>query len=204
MRRPASARGLMGSVHVAQARFEVEHARDPGAALARAREELHAAMEQNSQDAEMWLQLGKAQALQVRWKEQHGPLPPEAMEETAKSFEKAITLSPDEPEYRLEAGVFYRQWAEQRKRSGHEDGPKLQRGFELAEQVLKARSDWPVALALRASIRLELAETASPQNQRTWRSQALTELTQALANNPNLTHEWSGPLAVARRLSTVP
>ncbi|CAM4507031.1 serine/threonine-protein kinase [Corallococcus exiguus] len=192
-------RGLVGTVRVAQARFEVEHARSPGAQLARAREDLHAAMEQNSRDAELWLQLGKAQALQARWEERHGPLPPGAMEEAAKSFEKAIALSPDDPGYRLEAGRFYRLWAGQQKRAGHEDGPRFQRGLELAEQVLRARPDWPVARALRASIRLELDETARPGDRLTWQNQALEELTQALAINPNLSHEWSGLLAAARR-----
>ena len=161
-------------------------------------------MEKNSQDAQMWLQLGKAQAIQARWKEQLGALRPEDMEEAARSFERAISLSPDEPEYRLQAGLFYRLWAEQQKRAGLEHGPKLQRGRELAEQALKARPDWPAARALRASLRLELAGTTSPEDPRTERSQALEELSQALASNPNLTHEWSGLLAGAQRLGAIP
>ncbi|RKH51078.1 protein kinase domain-containing protein, partial [Corallococcus llansteffanensis] len=188
-------RGLLGTVHVLQARFEVDHGRDPGAELAGALEELHAALEKNPRDAEPWLQLGKAQALQARWTARRGPVPPEALSEAAKSFEKAITLSPEEPEYRLEAGRFYLQGAERLK---------LQRGLELAEQVLKARPDWPVGMALHASLRLALAETASPEDPRAWRRQALEELTQALTRNPNLGHEWSGLLTVARRASPEP
>ncbi|MHA7630215.1 serine/threonine-protein kinase [Corallococcus sp. M7] len=179
--------GLMGTVHVTLARHEAAHGRAPDAELARAGKALHAAMEQNPQDAELWLQLGKAQALRHQ-----------DLEDAAKSFEKAITLSPDEQEYRLEAGVFHALWAAQRRRAGQEDGPQLQRGLELAEQVLKARPDWAVAHALHASLRLKQAETASPELQRASRAQALKELTQALASNPNLTHEWGGPLSVAQ------
>ncbi|WP_375758373.1 protein kinase [Corallococcus exercitus] len=192
-------RGLLGTVHVIQARFELDHGRDPGAELSRALEELRAALEKNPQDAEMWLQLGKAKAMEARWKERRGPLQTGAVEEVAKSFEKAITLSPDEPEYRLEAGLFYRHHGERKQREGGDAGPWLQRGLELAEQVLKARPDWPVAQALRASLRLEWADTAGPEDPNHWRRLALEELTQALQRNPNLSHEWSGVLTAARR-----
>ncbi|NOK21719.1 protein kinase domain-containing protein, partial [Corallococcus carmarthensis] len=197
-------RGLLGTVHVIQARFELDHGRDPRADLARALEELHAALEKNPQDAEMWLQLGKAKAMDARWKARRGALPAGEVEEVAASFEKAITLSPDEPEYRLEAGLFYRQWAEWRQRAGGEAGPWIQRGLELAGQVLTARPDWPVAQALRAGLRLEWADTASPEGPNHWRRLALEDLTQALQRNPNLAHDWGGLLAATRRSSAGP
>ncbi|MBN8233393.1 protein kinase [Corallococcus macrosporus] len=197
-------RGLTGTVHVLQARFELEHGRTPELELARALEDLHAAREKNPQDAEPWLQLGKAQVLQARWKERSGPPPSGDLEAAAKSFEQALTLSPDEPEYRLEAGLFYRLGAAAQKRAGQDAGPWLQRGTALAGQVLKARPDWPVAQALRAGLRLERAETASPEARRGARQQALEELTQALLRNPNLAFEWGDTLTQTRRLAAAP
>ncbi|MCY1046836.1 protein kinase [Corallococcus sp. bb12-1] len=197
-------RGLMGTVHVLQARFELDHGRTPGPELMRALEDLHAALAKNPQDAEMWLQLGKAQDLQARWKQPRGPLPSGELEEAAKSFEKALALSPDETEYRLEAGLFYRKWAAPLSRAGQDSGLWLQRGMALAEQVLTARPDLPVAQALRAGLHLEWAGTARPEEQSGLRRQALEELTQALLRNPNLASEWDDTLAQARRLVAGP
>ncbi|QDF00109.1 serine/threonine-protein kinase [Myxococcus xanthus] len=197
-------RVLLGTVHVIQARIELDQGREPGAAIARALAELHAALEVNSLEAEPWLQLGKVQALQAHWKAQRGPLQTEAMEAAAKSFDKALTLSPEDPEYRLEAGRFYRRWAEHQKRTGRENGPLLLRGLEHAEQALKLRSDWAAARALRAGLKLEWVETVPPGDLCTWRRQALDELTQALTHNSNLSNEWDGPLAGAQRLAACP
>ncbi|HYI02311.1 protein kinase domain-containing protein [Hyalangium sp.] len=197
-------RGLMGTVYALRAGFELDHGGDPRAALARATEELRLALEKNTQDAETWLQLGNTQGLRARSRERRGLGRTEDFEEAAKSFEKAIELSPREPEYLLAFGQFSHVWAEGAKRSGREPGPLLQRGLEHVERALKQRPGWPEAHAVRAGLRLGLAGIASPEEQRTWRREALEELAQALASNPNLEKQWSGLLTQASQLNAGP
>jgi hypothetical protein len=59
-----------------------------------------------------------------------------------------------------------------------------------------ARPRWAQARALRAHLLFSLAETsAAPTQVPQWRSEAREELSRALADNPLLVPEWSGPLA---------
>ncbi|RKG95028.1 serine/threonine-protein kinase [Corallococcus carmarthensis] len=189
-------RGLKGTVHVLQARFELERGRDPGGELSRAQQELQAALEKNGNDAETWLQLGKVRELQARWKAGRRSLSPGGLEEAAGCFEKALILAPEELDYRLEAGLFYLRGIEPRGQSGARDDPWIQRGLALAEQVLEKRPGLPVARALRSTLRLRAEQGIHPE--------ALRELAAALAANPNLAHDWSGPLDAERRSGTSP
>jgi tetratricopeptide (TPR) repeat protein/predicted Ser/Thr protein kinase len=197
-------RGLMGTVYALRAGFELDHGGDPGAALTRAMEELRLALEKNAQDAETWLQLGKTQGLRARWRERRGLGRAEDFEEAAKSFERAIELSPREPEYLLAFCQFIHASAEGARRSGLEPGPLLQRGLELVERALKQRPGWPEAQATRAGLRLALAGSVSPEEGRTWRREALEELAQALASNPNLEKEWGALLSQVSQLNAGP
>ncbi|XXF76238.1 protein kinase [Myxococcaceae bacterium GXIMD 01537] len=182
-------RSLLGTVYVTSADFELGRGRDPEPLLARATEELRRVMEKGSKDAEDWLQLGRAQAVRARWRARLGRARPEDFEEAARSFEKAVELSPDEAEYRLAFGLFCRAWAGWAKQAGQEPSPVLQRGRVLVEQVLKARPGWPEARALRAG--LVLAEATDAEVRREVRE----ALTQALASNPYLSHEWKDAAA---------
>ncbi|WP_223637144.1 serine/threonine-protein kinase [Corallococcus sp. EGB] len=185
-------RGVLGTAHVLQARFELEQGTDPGGELARARQEIEAALEKNPEDAELWLQSGNLRELQVRWSTRRGARPEGAWEEAVRCFEKALALAPEESDYRLEAGLFYLRALEPRRRAGDPVGAWLQQGQRLAEEALRARPDLAAAHALRATLQWSAGAAAE-------RTGALQELEEALARNPNLTREWSGPLATARR-----
>jgi hypothetical protein len=57
--------------------------------------------------------------------------------------------------------------------------------------VLRTRPNWPEALALRAALLVQRAETSPPSaEQQQWLDQALKDLTAALSINHHLEHEW--------------
>ncbi len=151
--------GLLGSVHVTRAGFDVDCGRAPGPDLARAEEELRHALAFEPKEgtyfqnkAEAWLHLGEAQSLRARWQARSGKARAEDFEEATKSYEKAIELEPDETEYRLRLGQHCATWAAWQKQAGGAQGAALKRGLELADQILKVRPDWIEAQALRASL----------------------------------------------------
>ena len=123
-------------------------------------------------------------------------------EAAAVEMQKANDLSPEDLEGRITFGRFCVAWASAQKAAGRDPGPPLQRGLDLANQVLAARPAWPDARILRASLLLSRAEAAdSPADQREQAARAASDFTGALEANPNLDHASGREAALARRLS---
>jgi tetratricopeptide (TPR) repeat protein/predicted Ser/Thr protein kinase len=150
---------ILGSVHVTRAGFSVDRGRAPGPDLARAEEELRHALTRKpnekaflQREAEAWFQLGQAQALRAKWQARSREARVGDFEEAVKSYEKAIELEPDELEYLLRLGYHCATWATWQKQAGEKHGLVLERGMELAEQILKVRPNWTEAQDLHASL----------------------------------------------------
>ena len=75
-------------------------------------------------------------------------------------------------------------------------GPSLQRGLELAHQLLAARPGWPDARLLRGSLlALQAAlPSATPGQKQEWLGRAREDLSSALSTNPGFQREWGSTL----------
>ena len=190
----------LGTVHAIQAAFELTQARDPQPSLGEATAALDQALRRNPSDAQSHRYLGEARATRARFLAGRGQVSSGDFESAAEEFQKAIDLAPDEQDHRSAFGHFCRVWASWQAKAGRDPGPLLQRGLALANQILKARPEWPDARVLRASLLLAQAQAAVPSGeQREEEGRAAEDFGKALAANPNLEHEWRSQATLAGR-----
>jgi serine/threonine-protein kinase len=189
-------------VHNTLALFELEHGRDPSASLTLAASAAKQARARGPEDAKAWLAHAEALGLRARWKAQQGQARAEDFDASAQAYEKALTLGPKEQEARLSFGHFCGAWAHWLRATNQDPRPALKRIHGLADELLAVRPGWAQARILRATGRAAMAEVARPEERAGLWRQALDELTQALAANPNLEPAWRGPLSRWQRLAT--
>jgi len=188
----AGALANRGMVHAILATFELEHGRDPRPSGARAEAALRQALARNPTHAEAWYYLGEAlgaKALSAEGRSQDS-------EEAVRAFEKGLELAAERQEFRIGFGHFLRRWSTRLMRGKQDPGPSLQRGLELAHQLLVVRPGWPDARLLRGSLfalQAELPSATLGQKQQ-WRGQAREDLSRALSANPGFQREWGSAL----------
>ncbi|AGP40472.1 serine/threonine-protein kinase [Sorangium cellulosum] len=181
----------LGTLHTIHAEFQLTQARDPQASLAEATAALQQALRRNPSDAQSHRYLGEARATRARFLAGRGQARAVDFESAAEEFQKAMDLTPDDQDHRRAFGHFCRVWAEWQATEGRDPGPSLRRGLTLADQVLKARPEWPDARILRASLLLAEAQAAiRAGEQREEEGRAAEDFGKALAANPNLEHAW--------------
>jgi serine/threonine-protein kinase len=188
----AGALANRGMVHAILATFEQEHGRDPRPSSARAEAALRQALARKPTHAEGWYYLGEA--LGAKALSPGGR--PQDSEEALQAFQKGLELAPERPEFRIGFGHFLRRWSTHLMQREQDPGPSLQRGVELAQQLLALRPDWPDARLLRGSLfALQAAlPSATPGQKQQWRAQAREDLSSALSANPGFQREWGSAL----------
>ncbi|HEX5749734.1 MAG TPA: protein kinase [Archangium sp.] len=177
----AGAMANRGMVHAILATFELDHGKDPRPSSARAEAALRQALAHNPAQAEAWYSLGEA--LGARALSPGGR--PQDSEEALQAFQKGLELAPERQDFRIGLGHFLRRWSTHVMRAGQDPGPSLQRGLELAQQLLAVRPGWPDARLLRGSL-LALKQE--------WRGRAREDLSLALSANPGFQREWASAL----------
>lgn len=193
----AGALANRGRVHAILATFELDHGKDPRPSIARAEASLRQALARNPSHAEAWYHLGEA--LGARALAPGGRSEDSA--EALQAFQKALELAPERQDFRLGFGHFLRRGSTRSMQGGQDASPSLQRGLELARQLLTVRPEWPDARLLRGSL-LALQATlpsAAPGQRQEWREQAREDFSRALAANPGFQREWGSAL---RRLQS--
>jgi serine/threonine-protein kinase len=171
------------------AAFTLEAQGNPSPHLTEATEMLHQALQRAPGHADARLYLAETQALQARWKARQGRGADKDFEEAAQTYQKAIELAGRSLDHRLAFGRFCREWAVWRQQEGLDPRPPLERGLELAGEVLAARPSWAEVRALRASLQVLLFRSRPDATSQL--SQALQELREALRSNPNLKSTWA-------------
>ena len=167
-----------------QATHEWESQLDPEASLMKSLDAAREALERNPELDDAWLQRGEALALQAHWRARKSQPLPRDFERAEQAFQRAMELTPDNPQFQLAASRFYLRWATGRLDSERQEFlPLLTRGLTLVEKVLMSRPSWAAARALREGFRMRL----SPGQ-----AEAQEELRRILARNPQLKQEWSG------------
>ncbi|MFY0527984.1 protein kinase domain-containing protein [Archangium gephyra] len=177
----ADALANRGMVHAILATFELDHGRDPRPSSARAEASLRQALARKPTHAEAWYSLGEA--LGARALSPGGR--PQDSEEAAQAFQKGLELAPERQEFRIGFGHFLHRQATRSMQGKQDPGPSLQRGLELAQQLLAVRPGWPDARLLRGSL-LALEQES--------RGQAREDLSSALSANPAFQREWGSAL----------
>ncbi|MDY7228102.1 protein kinase domain-containing protein [Hyalangium rubrum] len=174
----------------------VESGRDPTADLEKASEALRQALELNPRLGSALRYRAETRATRARWLARQGKARGEDFEAAAQAFQQALEINPDWPEYRLATSVLHRDWAKWLAAVGGDPAPLLRQSLTLVDETLARRSQWAQARATRASILLMLADSPAPAaQQEAWRTEARSQLDQALARNPNLIPEWGALLA---------
>jgi eukaryotic-like serine/threonine-protein kinase len=188
----AGALANRGMVHAILATFEQEHGKDPRPSSARAEAALRQALALNPAHAEAWYFMGEA--LGARALAPGGR--PQDSEEALQAFQKGLELAPERQEFRIGFGHFLRRWSTRSMQAGQDPGPSLQRGLELAQQLLAVRPGWPDARLLRGSLlALQAALPSAPPGQKQeWRGRAREDLSSALSANPGFQREWGSVL----------
>ncbi|MFY0572003.1 protein kinase domain-containing protein [Archangium lansingense] len=188
----AGALANRGMVHAILTTFELEHGRDPRPSISRAEVALRQALARNPTHAEAWYYLGEA--LGAKALAPGGR--PQDSEDAAQAFQKGLELAPERQEFRIGFGHFLRRWSTRLMQGKQDPGPSLQRGLELAQQLLAVRPGWPDARLLRGSLLAVQAAlpSAAPGQKQEWRGQAREELSSALAANPGFQREWGSAL----------
>ena len=121
---------------------------------------------------------------------------PRVDEAARQAFQKALELAPERQEFRLGFGHYLRRVSTRSMQSGQDPGPSIQRGLELAQELLAVRPEWPDARLLRGSLlalQAALPSATSGQKQE-WRGQAREDLSRALSTNPGFQREWGSAL----------
>ncbi|ATB36472.1 hypothetical protein CYFUS_001887 [Cystobacter fuscus] len=188
----AGALANRGMVHAILATFELEHGRDPRPSSTRAEAALRRALAHNPTHAEAWYSLGEA--LGAKALSPGGR--PQDSEEALQAFQKGLELAPERQEFRIGFGHFLRRWSTRLMQGKQDPGPSLQRGLELAQQLLAVRPGWPDARLLRGSLLAIQASlpSAPPGQKQEWRRQAREDLSSALSANPGFQREWGDTL----------
>jgi serine/threonine-protein kinase len=192
----------LGTAHALRAGYELDHGRDPQASLTAASSAIHNALEHNPNHPAAQRGLGETRGLVARLRARHGQGRPADFEEAAQAFHKAIELASGAPEYQLAFGQFYRAWAAVQRKTGGDPGPPLQRGLDLANQVLASHPAWPDARVLRASL-LVLQAQSSPEaaRRRAQAAKAAEDFAAAMAVNPALEKAWKTQAVLAQQLA---
>jgi predicted Ser/Thr protein kinase len=165
----------------------LDRGRDPRPDLQRSAKSLQEAFLLNRQHPGAWLDQGKLQALEARWKARQGQAPSEDFKKAADSFEQALKLEANAPEARLSFGALLYTWARHEKDAGRAPAPQLERGLALMEEVLSLCPDWPRALLLRSKLQMLQADLkVRADEQQAWRTRARDDLSRALSKNPHL------------------
>ena len=179
-----------GMVHAILATFELDHGRDPRPSSSRAEQALRQALARKPTHAEAWYYLGEALGARALYA---GASSQDAAD-AAHAFHKGLELEPERQDFSIGFGHFLRRrstWLMQRKQ---DPGPSIERGLELARQLLAVRPQWPDARLLRGSLLALRAASplATPRQKQEWRGQAWEDLSMALGANPSFQREW-GP-----------
>jgi serine/threonine-protein kinase len=192
----------LGAIHSIQAVHELEQGHDPRTSLDAATTALDEALKRNPRNAQTHRYLGEVRGIRARWEAARGPGNREDFEAAAAEYEKAIDAEPENHEVRMAFGHFCRSWAAVERTAGREPGEPIRRGLEQVERVLGARPELADALVARAGLRLLQAEAASrPEERRELAGQAFSDLSKALAQNPNLERVWRRQATLAQQLS---
>jgi eukaryotic-like serine/threonine-protein kinase len=192
----------LGMAYAIRAGHELDHGRDPQASLAEAASAIDHALAKNPNNALAQRCLGETRGLRARFQARHGQGGAEDFAEAARAFQRAIELAPEPVDPQLGFGELCRAWAAVQQELGRDPGPPLQRGIELANQVLATHPTWPDARILRASL-LVLQAQRSPDvaQQRAQAATAAEDFARALAVNPALEKAWKSQAALAQRLA---
>ena len=175
----------LARLHHIRALWELKQGRDPGTDLAHAEDALRHSLELNPRLSNALRYQGELRADRARWLARQGRVRNEDFEAAAQAFGQAIEADPEWHEFRLAAALLQRDWAAWLAGTGADSAPVLQRGLALVGEVLSAQPRWARARAVHASLLLGSAS----------RAEAREELSQALADNPNLVAEWASPPA---------
>ena len=195
----------LGMAHSILASYDLEHGRDPQPSLAMALSAVRTALEKNPRDAQAQLYLGEARGGLARLHARRGDGKPAEFEEAAQLFQNAIDWAPENGEFRVALGHFCHAWAEFQRGTGRSTDASLNRGLELANQLLAIRPRWPDARLLRGRLLLLQAQSSATATERRVRAAAAAaDFAQALAANPSLERPWGGQLVLARKLGSVP
>jgi serine/threonine-protein kinase len=195
----------LGGAYAILAAYELDHGSDPQASLAEASSAIDSALAKNPKNALAQRYLGETRGLRARFRARHGQGGVEDFSEAARAFQRSMELEPETLDHPLGFGEFCRAWAAVQQDLGQDPGPPLQRGLELANQVLATRPTWPDARILRASL-LVLQAQRSPNiaQQREQAARAAEDFARALAVNPALGKAWKSQAALAQRLAAAP
>jgi eukaryotic-like serine/threonine-protein kinase len=198
----AGFRADLGMAYAILAAYELDHGRDPQASLAEASSAIDHALAKNPKNALAQRTLGETRGLRARLRARHGQPGADDFAEATRAFQRSIELAPETLDPQLGFGELCRAWAAVQHELGQDPGPALQRGLELANQVLATHPTWPDARILRASL-LVLQAQRSPNGaqQREQAARAAEDFARALAVNPALEKAWKIQAATARRLA---
>ncbi|PTL80253.1 serine/threonine-protein kinase [Vitiosangium sp. GDMCC 1.1324] len=188
----AGALANRGMVHAILATFELEHGRDPRPSSSRAEKALRQALAHNPAHAEAWYYLGEALGARALYTGGR----PQDSDEADHAYQKGLALAPERQEFRVGFGHFLRRWSTRLMQEKQDPGPLLQRGLEMARELLAVRPGWPDARLLRGSLlALQAAlPSADPGQKQEWRRQAREDLSSALAANAGFQREWGSSL----------
>lgn len=192
----------LGTVHAIVAAYELDQGHDPRPRLLLASAAIEKALAKNPGDAQSQRWLGETRGMRARYESPKEPAGEADFEAAAQAFEKAISLAPDDPDPQVAFGHLCRAWASWQKSTGHDPGPSLRRGLDLAKRVLATRPALAEALILHGSLLLaQAAVTTLPDEQARQAGQALLDFSKALAANPNLERVWRSQAGLAQRLA---
>ena len=192
----------VGMAHAILAAYDLDHGRDPEGSLTAASAALDAALAKDPKYAFTHQYLGETRGLRARIRARRGHGSSGDFDQVAQAFQRAIDLDPETLDYPLAFGQFCRAWAVVQQEIGQDPGPSLQRGVELANQVLAKRSASVDAQLLRASLLLSQAQrSVDVAQRRELAASAAKDFTKALAVNRALEKVWTRQAALAQQLA---
>jgi serine/threonine-protein kinase len=195
----------LGMAHAILAAYDLDHGRDPQSSLTEALSAIQHALENNPNHAPAQRYLGEIRGLFARLHARRGQARPADFEAAAQAFQQAIDLAPENQDYQIAFGQFFRAWAAVQQAAGTDPAPSLQRGLALVNQVLAARPTWPEARILRASLLvLQAQRTTDAAARREQAARAAEDFAKALAVNPGLEKAWKRQVALAQQLAAAP
>ncbi len=190
----------LGAAHALLADDDLERGVDPEPRVREATGAANTAITKNPREARAYTVLGDSRTTLARFRARRGLSA--GFHEAEAAYLNAIKLSPDAPDHALALGQLYERWAEAWQARGLDPAPVLTKARPFADQLLKARSRWPSALVLRASLTLVAAETTNDHAQRrALAEQSAADFAAALAVRTDLRPRWERRAAVARRLA---